>query len=306
VRRSVGAWPTLGVLYRHRGLELSDRVQHDLGGGLRSPGTSRQGQRAGQRPTELDRLYRRFRDSGLHHRVEQHAGRCGGLPRPGKLAGDPRFGDLRRLTDPAARAHIHIQAAPLEARRGGQRIRRSRRPHQRGGHALGAWRARPLQGAAGRRQRRRGRLRRGSKLRHSHATLDLARAHLLYGQWLRRAKRRIDKRRIDKRRIDARHQLRIAHAMFQDIGADGFAEQATNELRASGERARSRTPGTELDLTPQEARVAALAADGATNSEIAAQLFISPGTVEYHLVKVFRKLGLTSRTQLASQLPGRH
>jgi DNA-binding CsgD family transcriptional regulator len=135
-----------------------------------------------------------------------------------------------------------------------------------------------------------------STLGRSHAALDLARAHLLYGQWLRRA----------KRRIDARRQIRTAHAMFQNIGADGFAEQAASELRASGERARSRTPGTELDLTPQEARVAALAADGATNSEIAAQLFISPGTVEYHLVKVFRKLGITSRTQLASQLPGRH
>jgi DNA-binding CsgD family transcriptional regulator len=133
------------------------------------------------------------------------------------------------------------------------------------------------------------------QLERSHAVLDLARAHLLYGQWLRRA----------KRRIDARHQLRTAHATFENIGAYGFAEQAASELRASGERARSRTPETELDLTPQEARVANLAADGATNSEIAAQLFISPGTVEYHLGKVFRKLGITSRTQLASQLPGR-
>jgi DNA-binding CsgD family transcriptional regulator len=134
-----------------------------------------------------------------------------------------------------------------------------------------------------------------SQLQRSHAAIDLARAHLLYGQWLRRA----------KRRIDARHQLRIAHAMFHNISADRFAEQAASELRASGERARSRTPRTELDLTPQETRVATLAADGATNSEIAAQLFISPGTVEYHLAKVFRKLGITSRTQLARQLPGR-
>jgi DNA-binding CsgD family transcriptional regulator len=134
-----------------------------------------------------------------------------------------------------------------------------------------------------------------SQLEHSHAALDLARAHLLYGQWLRRA----------KRRIDARHQLRTAHAMFENMGADVFAGQAASELRASGERARSRTPETQLDLTSQETRVAALAADGETNNDIAAQLFISPGTVEYHLAKVFRKLGITSRTQLPSQLPGR-
>jgi DNA-binding CsgD family transcriptional regulator len=134
-----------------------------------------------------------------------------------------------------------------------------------------------------------------SQLERCHAAIDLARAHLLYGQWLRRA----------RRRSDARHQLRTAHVMFQNIGADGFARQAASELRASGERARSSTPDAGLDLTPQEARVAAFAADGATNSEIAAQLFISPGTVEYHLAKVFRKLGITSRSQLAGRLPGR-
>jgi DNA-binding CsgD family transcriptional regulator len=133
-----------------------------------------------------------------------------------------------------------------------------------------------------------------SQLEHSLSTVDLARTHLLYGQWLRRA----------KRRRDARRQLRAAEAMYQSMGADCFAEQARAELRASGERARSRTPETALDLTPQEARVASLAAQGSTNSEIAEQLFISPGTVEYHLVKVFRKLGVSSRSQLVHRLPG--
>jgi DNA-binding CsgD family transcriptional regulator len=132
------------------------------------------------------------------------------------------------------------------------------------------------------------------QLERSRAAVDLARAHLLYGQWLRRA----------KRRRDARRQLRIAEDMFQVMGAARFAEEAGNELRATGERARTRTPGTELDLTPQEARVANLAASGATNNEIAEQLFLSPSTVDYHLGKVFRKLGVTSRTQLALRLPG--
>jgi DNA-binding CsgD family transcriptional regulator len=133
-----------------------------------------------------------------------------------------------------------------------------------------------------------------SQLERSRAAVDLARAHLLYGQWLRRA----------KRRSDARRQLRIAEDMFQTMGAAGFAEQAGGELRATGERARARAPGTNLGLTPQEARVAKLAADGATNNQIAEQLFLSPSTVDYHLGKVFRKLGVTSRSQLAHQLPG--
>jgi DNA-binding CsgD family transcriptional regulator len=131
-----------------------------------------------------------------------------------------------------------------------------------------------------------------SQLRQCRMAVDLARTYLLYGQWLRRA----------KRRRDARHELRTAHDMFAAMGADRFAELAAAELRATGERARARTPETAVDLTPQETRVADLAAAGASDSEIAAQLFISPSTVDYHLRKVFRKLHVTSRTQLTGRL----
>jgi RNA polymerase sigma factor (sigma-70 family) len=130
------------------------------------------------------------------------------------------------------------------------------------------------------------------RLARTRVAVDLARAHLLYGEWLRR----------QPRRIDARKQLRIAHEMFADFGMEAFAERARVELQATGERARKRTVETLDQLTPQESRISRLAAEGNTNREIAAQLFISPSTVEYHLRKAFRKLDIKSRRQLANRL----
>jgi DNA-binding CsgD family transcriptional regulator len=119
--------------------------------------------------------------------------------------------------------------------------------------------------------------------------LDLARTHLVYGEWLRRA----------RRNVEARDQLRTAHGLFYEFGMEGFAERARVELRATGEHRRKRSVETSNDLTPQEAQISRLVADGATNVEIASQLFISASTVDYHLQKVFRKIGVKSRVQLA-------
>ncbi len=122
--------------------------------------------------------------------------------------------------------------------------------------------------------------------------LELARSHLLYGEWLRR----------ERRRRDARKHLRTALEAFTSMGTEAFARRAERELLATGERARKRTVDTLDQLTPQEEQVARLAANGDTNREIAAQLFISPSTVEYHLRKAFRKLDVKSRTQLAQRM----
>ena len=120
----------------------------------------------------------------------------------------------------------------------------------------------------------------------------LARAHLLYGEWLRR----------ENRRVDAREQLRIAHTMLSDMGMEAFAERARSELLATGETVRKRTASPFDELTPQEAQVARLAIGGQTNPEIAAQLFLSPRTVEWHLRKIFAKLGVGSRRDLRAAL----
>jgi DNA-binding CsgD family transcriptional regulator len=125
--------------------------------------------------------------------------------------------------------------------------------------------------------------------------VDLARARLLYGEWLRR----------QRRRRDARVQLASAYQLFDSIGAAAFAERARIELRATGAQAGPPTIQTPDTLTAQEALIARLAGDGASNPQIAAQLFISPATVAYHLRKVFTKLGVSSRGQLTPALPAR-
>jgi DNA-binding CsgD family transcriptional regulator len=121
----------------------------------------------------------------------------------------------------------------------------------------------------------------------------LARTRLLHGEWLRR----------EGRRLDAREQLGIAHEMFSRIGAEAFAGRARRELEATGETVRRPAVEVRTRLTAQEAQIARLAGAGLTNSEIAAQLFISPHTVEWHLRKIFAKLGIGSRRQISAKLP---
>jgi DNA-binding CsgD family transcriptional regulator len=126
-------------------------------------------------------------------------------------------------------------------------------------------------------------------LGRSPSTVHLARTRLVYGEWLRR----------ENRRVDAREQLRAAHETLSNLTADAFSDRAHRELLATGETARRRTDEARADLTPQEAQIARLAREGLTNPEIGAQLFISPRTAQYHLRKVFQKLEITSRNELA-------
>ena len=129
-------------------------------------------------------------------------------------------------------------------------------------------------------------------LGQTRVRVDLARAHLLYGEWLRR----------ENRRADAREQLRRAHQMLTAMGAEGFAERARRELLAMGETVRRRTVETAEELTAQEIQISLRARDGLTNSEIGAELFLSARTVEWHLRKVFTKLGISSRKDLQHAL----
>jgi DNA-binding CsgD family transcriptional regulator len=130
------------------------------------------------------------------------------------------------------------------------------------------------------------------RLSRTRVAVDLARAHLLYGEWLRR----------HLRRVEARKELRIAYEMFTSSGMEAFAGRARVELEATGEHARKRSSDTFDQLTPREVEISRLVAQGSTNREIAAQLFISLSTVEYHLHKAFRKLGVRSRTELAGRV----
>jgi DNA-binding CsgD family transcriptional regulator len=121
---------------------------------------------------------------------------------------------------------------------------------------------------------------------------ELAQAHLGYGEWLRKK----------GRQVDARVELRTAYDLFVSMGANAFASRARSELLATGDQVRRHHSDRRTSLTAQESQAARLAADGATNSEIAAQMFISANTVDYHLRKVYRKLGIGSRRGLSHAL----
>ena len=131
------------------------------------------------------------------------------------------------------------------------------------------------------------------RLSRTRVRVNLALAHLLYGEWLRG----------ENRRVDARAQLDIAHEMLSQFGAEAFAERARRALQGTGAKVRKRTVARYTALTAQEAQIARFAGHGLTNAEIGARLFLSPHTVEWHLRKVFSKLGIASRRDIPTMLP---
>jgi DNA-binding CsgD family transcriptional regulator len=133
-------------------------------------------------------------------------------------------------------------------------------------------------------------------LARTRVRAELARTHLLYGEWLRR----------EGRRLDARTELNVAHGLFTSMGMEAFADRAGSELLATGEKARRRISTTRDDLTPHERQIAELARDGLSNADIAARLFLSRRTVEWHLRHVFAKLGIRSRRELERALGAAH
>ena len=132
-----------------------------------------------------------------------------------------------------------------------------------------------------------------SQLDRAGVRIEHARAHLLFGEWLRR----------DGRLGEAREQLRAAEEMFTEIGMEGFTERAQHGLVAAGAKPRKRSEEARAGLTPQEEQIARFARDGLTNAQIGARLFLSPRTVEWHMHKVFGKLGIDSRSGLTAALP---
>ncbi len=131
------------------------------------------------------------------------------------------------------------------------------------------------------------------RLSRTRVRVEIARSRLVYGEWLRR----------EGRRVEAREELRVAREALLGMGVEAFAERARHELLATGEKVRKRNDDARDELTPQEEQIARLARDGHTNPEIGAALFLSPRTVEWHLKKVFTKLGISSRRELRDALP---
>ena len=191
------------------------------------------------------------------------------------------------LVEAAARVgDTELARDALDAARGDHAACRQRlRARHRGAFSGAARRRRCCRGVVSRGDRA-ARAGRGSRP-------ELARAHLLFGEWLRR----------EGRLGEARERLRTAEEMFAEIGMEAFAERARGELVAAGAKLRKRPLEPREELTPQEEQIARLARDGLTNAEIGAQLFLSPRTVEWHLHKVFAKLGIDSRSGLDAALP---